>query len=249
VRVLIVDDEPLARRALRQLLEHHADVEIAGECADGVEALAALAGTPVDLALLDIRMPEISGLSVAESAGDGPLIVFVSAHDDYGIPAFDTGAADYLVKPVRQDRLDLALERVRARLAATRDATRYRETGGEPAVRAYRDRLVVRVGERDLVISVDDVDLIAADDVYASVHTGGHRYLLRVSLGRLARELDPTRFVRVHRSYIVPVRRVVAVHRRKGKVPVVELRNGATIPVSRRRLKELARLEANAVRG
>jgi two-component system LytT family response regulator len=254
LRVLIVDDEPLARRALRQLLEKEADVDVVAECGDAVEAASALREGGVDAVLLDIRMPEISGLALARELSNGPLVVFVTAHEDYGLPAFDTGAADYLVKPVTRERLGVALDRVRARVAAARDAARYRELaqGAEDMPErdrpTYVDRLVARVGDRDVIIPTADVDLIVADDVYASVHVGGRKYLLRAPLDRLARALDPAHFARVHRSYIVPLRRVVAVHR-TGGVPVLELRNGATVPVSRRRRKELARLESAAARG
>jgi two-component system LytT family response regulator len=202
----------------------------------------------VDVVLLDIRMPELSGLQVAAHAGGTPLIVFVTAYDEFGIPAFDSGAADYLLKPVTQERLDVALGRVRARLAAEVDAARYRELTAAPPEPRYLDRLIARVGERDVIIRVDEVELIVAEDVYAAVHAGRKRYLLRTPLDELERSLEPERFVRVHRSYIVPVDGIVAVRRVGGSV-TLELRNGATVPVSRRRRSELARLERAAARG
>jgi two-component system LytT family response regulator len=173
MRILIADDEPLARRALVQLLAAHADVEVAGECADGSEVRDALARSDVDVVLLDIRMPELSGLEVAALlAGARPLVVFVTAHEEFGIAAFERGAADYLLKPVTQPRLDIALDRVRARLAAEEDAARYRALDLSPAdgPPSPVDRLVARVGDRDVIIPVDEVELITADDVYAAVH-------------------------------------------------------------------------------
>ncbi|HEU4564237.1 MAG TPA: LytTR family DNA-binding domain-containing protein [Gemmatimonadaceae bacterium] len=248
MRVLIADDEPLARRALAQLLAAHPDVEVVGECADGAEVRDALARGPVELLLLDIRMPEMSGLEVAALAAGRPLIVFVTAHDEFGVPAFERGAADYLLKPVTRERLALALARVRDRLAAEADAARWRERGaGEPRAR-HLDRLIARVGERDVVIPVDEVELIAADDVYAAVHAGQRRWLVRMPLDELERSLDGERFVRVHRSYIVPIAAVAAIRRAESGV-VLELRNGATVPVSRRRRRELARIEGAAARG
>ena len=245
MRVLIADDEPLARRALTQLLAAHADVELAGECADGAEVRDALARSEVDVLLLDIRMPELTGLEVAALlAGARPLVVFVTAHEEFGIAAFERGAADYLLKPVTESRLGVALERVRARLAAEEDAARYRalDAAQDPAKGAHVDRLVARVGDRDVIIPVDEVELIAADDVYAAVHARRRRYLVRTPLDELERSLAPDRFLRVHRSYIVPVASVVAV-RRRGNGVVLELRNGSTVPVSRRRRRELARLQ------
>lgn len=241
MRVLVADDEPLARRALGQLLTAHADVEIAGECADGAEVRDFLTHTTVELVLLDIRMPELSGLDAAALLGNTrPLVVFVTAHDEFGVPAFERGAVDYLLKPVTQERLDAALARVRTRLTTDEEAARYRALAAAPAPRRL-DRLVARVGEREVIIPIDEVELIAADDVYAAVHAGGRRYLVRTPLDELEQSLAPERFARVHRSYIVPVAAVVAVRRARGGV-VLELRNGGTVPVSRRRRGELSRL-------
>ena len=244
IRALIADDEPLAQRALAQLLAAHDDVEIVATCRDGVEVQSALTTLPVDLLLLDIRMPELSGLEVAALLERArPCVVFVSAYEAFGVPAFDRGATDYLLKPVTQARLDRALERVRARLATEHDAARYRALGTASQPEAHRlvDRLVARVGDRDVIIPVDDIDLIAADDVYAVVHTSGRRYLLRTPLDELEQMLSPAQFLRVHRSFIVPFSRVVAVRRSAGSA-TLELRGGVTVPVSRRRRRQLARL-------
>jgi two-component system LytT family response regulator len=240
MRVLIADDEPLARRALTQLLVRHPDVVIAADCSDGAEAREMLTREPFDVALLDIRMPELSGLDAAAvTEGRRALIVFVTAHEEFGVPAFERGAVDYLLKPVTEARVDAALERLRVRLAADADAARYRALAeGESR---YTDRLVARVGERDVIIPVAAVELIAADDVYAAVHAGGRRYLVRRPLDELEQSLSPAQFIRVHRSYIVPRDAVTAV-RHVGGNAQVELRNGATVPVSRRRRGELNRL-------
>jgi len=240
MRVLIADDEPLARRALTQLLVRHPDVVIAAECSDGAEARDLLTRQAFDVALLDIRMPELTGLDAAAVA-KGTLIVFVTAHQEFGVPAFERGAVDYLLKPVTEARVDAALERLRARLAADADAARYRALAD--AESRYVDRLVARIGDREVIIPVAAVELIVADDVYAAVHAGGRRYLVRRPLDELEQSLSPAQFVRVHRSYIVPRDAVVAVRHAGGTV-VIELRNGATIPVSRRRRGELARLVA-----
>lgn len=242
MRAIIADDEPLARRALAQLLAAHDDVQLVAECADGGEVRDAIASAEADVALLDIQMPELSGLEVAGLLGAGrPLVVFVTAHEEFGLPAFDRGAADYLLKPVTQARLDVALDRVRSRLAAERDAAQFRTLAAAPP-RRHLDRLVARVGARDVVIPVGEVELIVAEDVYAAVHARRHRYLVRTPLDELERALSPEQFVRVHRRYIVPVSGIVAVRRANGRV-VLELRNGATVPVSRRRRAELERLQ------
>ncbi|HKW08793.1 MAG TPA: LytTR family DNA-binding domain-containing protein [Gemmatimonadaceae bacterium] len=239
MRVLIADDEPLARRALAQLLGVHGDVEIVGECADGADVRDVLAQRDVDVLLLDVRMPELSGMDAARLVtGARPLVVFVTAHEEFGVPAFERGAVDYLLKPVTQARVDVALSRVRGRLAADADAARYRAMLSTPR---YVDRLIARVGDRDVIIPTEVVELIAADDVYAAVHASGRRYLVRTPLDELERCLAPELFIRVHRSFIVPVGAVVAMRRVGGRV-VLELRNGAAVPVSRRRRGELERL-------
>jgi two-component system LytT family response regulator len=242
MRVLIADDEPLARRALAQLLVAHTDVEIAGECADGMEVRHTLTASQVDVLLLDIRMPELSGIEAARLlASDRPLVVFVTAHEEFGVQAFEHGAVDYLLKPVTQSRVDVALNRVRARLAADADAARYRAIAAGPKAPRYLDRLIARVGDRDLIIPVDRVELVTADDVYAAVYVAGRQYLLRTPLNELERSLSPDQFVRVHRSYLVAVDAVVAVHR-SGAHLALELRNGAKVPVGRRRRRNLHRI-------
>ena len=247
MRTLIADDEPLARRALAQLLVKHTDVEIAAECADGLEVRDALARDAVDVLFLDVRMPELSGLEAARLVdGTRPLIVFVTAYEHFGVSAFERGAVDYLLKPVTQARVDVTLARVRARLGADEEAARYRALAAV-ATTSYIDRLVARVADREIIIPVDGVELVAADDVYAAVYASGRRYLVRTPLDDLERSLPPERFVRVHRSYIVPIDAVVAV-RRTGGTTALELRNGATVPVSRRRRAEVLRVTRRATR-
>jgi two-component system, LytTR family, response regulator len=233
IRALIVEDEPLSRRALHQMLARHADVEILGECCDGVEAAQALGVMEPDVVFLDIRMPERSGLDVARAAaraGVTPLIVYVTAFDEFAVPAFETDAVDYLLKPVTEDRFDAALQRVRERLAL--QALAASRTTESPR---YADRLRVHVRGGEVLIATEAVDYFAADDVYARVHAAGKRYLMRVTLDALERELDPAHFVRVHRSYIVRIGCIVAIRRQPNGNRTVRLANGARIPVSRRR--------------
>ena len=237
IRALIADDEELSRRALRQLLSRHADVDIVAECSDGDEAHTAVASLHPDLALLDVRMPLGTGLEVARERwnGDRPIIVFVTAFDQFALPAFDVEAADYLTKPLSETRFDAMLERVRRRLSV-------RQIPARAAARAAVP-LVARVGTADLVIPLESVDYIEADDVYAAVVARGKRQLVRTSLDALEQTLDPLVFVRVHRSYIVRVDRVAALRRRGARVELV-LTSGAIVPVSRRRRAAVARLFA-----
>jgi two-component system LytT family response regulator len=238
IRTLVVDDEPLSRRALRQLLARHADVEIVGECEDGLEARDALRALEPDVVFLDIRMPELSGLDVARQRGPSalPYIVFVTAFDEFALPAFEVEAVDYVTKPLTEDRFDAALARVRERLRVLAAAERTPDL-----TPVYTDRLVARVRDRDVIISAADIDYIEADDVYAAVHANGKRLLVRMPLDALEASLDPARFTRVHRSYIVAVSRVAAI-RRASSGKEICLRDGTSLPLSRRRSAAVARL-------
>jgi len=239
IRAIIADDEALSRRLVHQLLERHTDVAIVAECADGEETRDAIATHEPDVVFLDIRMPVESGLDVARSRvpRTGPFVVFVTAYDRFALPAFEADAADYLTKPLTEERFDAALERVRSRMRERQHARRYEEivsSNGAPEPR-YVPHLVSRVGTRDLIISLDGVEYIEADDVYAAVIAGGRRHLVRTPLDALERSLDPSMFVRIHRSYIVRLDRVTEIRRDKKSGPELVLDSGVSLPVSRRR--------------
>jgi len=237
LRAVIVDDEPLSRRAMRQLLDARDDVEVVAEH-DSAAALAESA-TPADVVFLDVEMPGRSGIdaaralagAVGDAGGVRPLVVFVTAYDEYAVPAFDADAVDYLTKPVAPARLARALARVheRRRAAAALSAPRL-------------TTLVARVGAREVLIAVDDVSLLEADGVYAAVHVRGRRYLVRRSLNDLEHALGTSDFLRVHRSYLV--RRSAIVEMRLvngGAHREVVLASGAVVPVSRRQHAAVAR--------
>lgn len=247
IRAIIADDEALSRRALHQLLARHADVEIVAECRDGTEAREAIETLAPDVAFLDIRMPLETGLDVArqrEHRGK-TLVVFVTAFDKFALPAFETDAVDYLTKPLTESRLAATLDRVRERVNTRRDAERFAEGVGatasadEPA--DYPSRLVTRVGLTDVVIPIETIDYIQADDVYAAVVSRAKRQLVRAPLDALEQSLDPRVFVRVHRSYIVRIDRVVALRRRPRGGAELVVEGGAVLPVSRRRRARVAR--------
>ncbi|MEO8620332.1 MAG: LytTR family DNA-binding domain-containing protein [bacterium] len=229
IRALIADDEPLSRRLMHQMLDRHADVVIVAECADGAAARDAIASLKPDVAFLDIRMPVESGLDVArgrETPG-GTLIVFVTAHDKFALPAFETDAVDYLTKPLTEERFDAMLNRVRERLRLRRLA----EVADAPDM-PYVSHLVSRVGTRDVVVPLETIDYIESDDVYAAVVASGRRHLVRTALDALEQSLDARLFARIHRSYIVRLDRVREFRRATSEVVLVD---GTALPVSRRR--------------
>jgi DNA-binding LytR/AlgR family response regulator len=237
VRVLVVDDEPLARRRLVRLLAQIAGVELAGEAADGVEALQSIERERPDVVLLDIRMPGLDGLALAESREGLPPIVFTTAHDEYAVRAFEVSAVDYLMKPVK-------LERLRAALAKARG----RASGDGAGLRALLERLlppevapvVARAGASVRVFDPRSISRFRAEDKYVVFRAGGRDHLLDESLSRLEERLAPLGFVRVHRAELVNLGHVRALHGRDDEARV-ELSDGQTAPVSRRFAAELRR--------
>ena len=215
VRVAIVDDEPLAREGLVQLLSRMPDVAVTGVFASGAEAVAALPALQVDVVLLDINMPGMSGLDVAKAlaAATGPAVIFVTAHDEHAIRAFELEALDYVLKPVSPERLRQAIER------ASRGAT----------------RLIVREVGQIVVVNVDDVRWIEGSDYYARLHTAGKVHLLRETLTSLAARLDSARFMRVHRSAIINLAQVQRVEAGERGAGTVVLSTGERIPVTAER--------------
>ena len=212
MRVLIVDDEPIARRGMRRLLSAEPDMEIIGEAGSGTAAVEAIANLKPDLVMLDIQMPGIDGLEVVATVRpeNMPAVVFVTAYDKYAIEAFDLNAADYVLKPVDPERLARALTRVRQRLA-TGDRRELEErllrllSNSRPA---QRDRLVVRSSGRIQFVNADEIEWIAAEDNYVRIHAAGRTYLMRETVGSLETRLDPLRFVRIRSSTIVRIERI-----------------------------------------
>ena len=224
LRAIIVDDEALSRRALRQLLERRDDVLLVAEWAHAVDLVPA--ALEADVVFMDIEMPERSGMDVARNwPVGGPALVFVTAFAGYAPTAFDTEAVDYLTKPVTSERLDRALARVRRR-------------GAAPST----PRLVVRNGDREVFIELGSIDAIEADGVYAAIHAAGRRHLIRRSLDLLAQELPVDAFLRVHRSWIVRLPAVKRLERnRTTNAQQLCLASGLVVPISRRRLAEVRR--------
>lgn len=198
LRVVIADDEPLARVRLRALLADHADVQIVAEAEDAAAALQEIRAHKPDLALLDIELPGFSGVELARRlhVTPAPLVVFVTAHADHAVQAFEAGAADYLLKPFDEARLATALARVRASLAARRALA-------GSAAPAHLERVAVTLGKRTIFVATDTIDWLAASGNYVELHVGSEVYLLRSTLAALEEQLDPRVFVRIHRSYAV----------------------------------------------
>ena len=229
---VVVDDEPLARELLTELLSRRDDVSVVATCADGFEAVRAVSETSPDLLFLDVQMPELDGFEVLELLERKPAVVFVTAFDQYAVKAFDVHAVDYLLKPYGAERLAEAVELAKARAEGTRPAA------SETSVAAARPpgparRIVVRDGARVAVIPVPDLDWAEAQDDYVLLCARGRRFLKQQTLAGLEERLDPLRFVRVHRSYLLNLDRLDRlVPGGKGAYTAV-LADGTGIPVSR----------------
>lgn len=233
LRVAIVDDEELARRVLREYLTGLAGVEIVAECANGFEAVKAVSELAPDLLLLDVQMPKLNGFEVLELVGRDVAVIFTTAHDEYALRAFEVHAVDYLMKPFSAERLAAAVERARERLARREPSML---TGLAAAVRpaaGTTTRVLVRDGARVDVIPVDRIDFIQAQDDYVSYAAQGRRYLKEQTLADVEAALDPARFVRVHRSYLINLDRLTRVDLDERENRVALLTTGDRIPVSR----------------
>ena len=231
MRVIIVDDEELARGLVREFLRKHADVEVVAECANGFDAVKAITELEPDLVFLDIQMPKLDGFEVVELAGNKPRYVFVTAYDQYALKAFEVHAIDYLLKPFAPERLDQALAHVRATMGA-------QPVVGQVAAEAASrngplERILIRDGARVHVIAVEKVDLVEAQDDYVEIRSEGKGYLKSQRLSDLEGQLDPTRFVRIHRSYIVNIERVSRIEQATKDTHQAVLKDGTVVPVSR----------------
>ena len=239
IKTIIVDDEPLARRGLRQLLASHIDFKVIAESRNGVEAISAVRSLHPDLLFLDVQMPEPDGFGVLKEIGPAlmPIVIFVTAYDEFAVRAFDAYALDYLVKPIQEKRFIEAVERVRERIRSNEAVVmsgRLAQLLEEQRREALKQRVVVPTSSGELLLDASEIDWIEADDYYAAIHAGNRRHLIRESLLSLETRLDPAQFVRTHRSAIVNIARVREV-RNEASEMVLVLRDGQSVPVSRRR--------------
>jgi two-component system LytT family response regulator len=247
IRTIIADDEPLARRGIRQLLLPHDDVAIVAEARNGRETVRALRELQPDLLFLDVQMPVLDGFSVLREIGaeQMPAVIFVTAYDEFAVRAFDAHALDYLVKPLEEARFTKALDRMRERRRSAEAVEQSQRLASLLAAREQeraKHRIVVPTSAGDLVLDAEEIDWIEADDYYSAIHARGHRHLMRESLASLEQRLDGARFVRAHRSAIVNIDRVRELRSESTGESVLVLRNGTRVPVSRRRGKQVAKI-------
>jgi len=237
LRALVVEDEPLARARLRELLEPMNWIRWAGEAATVPAGQEALATLRPDLVFLDVQLPGGTGLEVLRGAAEEVAVIFTTAHDRFAVTAFELGALDYLLKPFGVERFTRALERARPALESRRGSGADR--GREMLVPGRLDRLFVRDAGRIVPVVATEIERVQACDDWVLVHAGGGSYRLNVTLGELEERLDPRRFVRVHRSHLVNLDHVTSFVPTEDARLLVTLRSGATLFASRQRSREL----------
>ena len=265
LRVLIVDDEPLARRRLEHLLREQPAVELAGTASDGVAAARMIAERAPHVVLLDIKMPGQSGLEVLDglrarkaASAAPPIVIFVTAFDRFAVEAFDRAAFDYLLKPVEPARLSASLARAREALADRAAADRAGELeeilrnlrgdpASAPAASPYAREIWIPERGGRVSVPVAAIDWIAAERDYVRLHTAHRSFLIRQSIGALAERLDPAQFIRIHRSSLVRADRIVRIRQAAGRGAVI-LSTGAEVAVSRRHMGALKAMSSPAVR-
>jgi two-component system, LytTR family, response regulator len=251
IKTLIVDDEPLARRNLRLLLDKDPQIEVVAECPNGREAVKAINAFEPDLIFLDIQMPEMDGFDVLQKVGANRIhaIIFVTAFDQYALKAFEVHALDYLLKPFDDARFSRALKQAKAQieqrqmnrigkklLALLEERERKR---GNELPSTFLTRLMVKVGNRVVLLKVNDIDWVEADGNYAKLHVGSKSHLLREKMNDLEAQLDPQRFVRIHRSIIVNLDRIKEMHPHFNGDYIIVLQDGAKLKLSRSRRDHL----------
>ena len=241
MRVVIVDDEMPARMALRALLADEADALVVAECENGFEAVRTITDLQPDVVLLDVQMPKLDGFDVLELVGAEVPVVFVTAHDEFALKAFEVHAVDYLLKPVSPERLATALARVRERAGGARPTGAALKASARPPG-AFLERVVIRDGPQVHVVAVGKIDYVEAQDDYVAFRTGGKSLLKEQTMADVEASLDPRRFVRIHRSYLLNVDRLVRVEPYAKDSRIAILGDGTKLPVSRSGYQRLQQL-------
>jgi two-component system LytT family response regulator len=240
--LVIVDDEPLARAVLREYAATDATIEVVADCANGFEAVKAVAELKPDLVLLDVQMPKLDGFEVLELLGRDQPVVFVTAYDQYALRAFEVHAVDYLLKPFSLERFQEAIGRARERLRAHAALPVDDIVRDAKPKSGHAERVLIRDGANVHVLPVDKIDFIEAQDDYVAFKSEGKQYLKDQTLGAVEATLDPARFVRIHRSFILNIDRISKVELYAKDSRMAILRDGTRLPVSRAGYARLSQL-------
>jgi two-component system LytT family response regulator len=237
-RAIIIDDEELARQLIRNYLKDFAGIEIIGECENGFEGIKAIADLKPDLIFLDIQMPKVNGFEMLELIESPPEVIFITAHNEFAIRAFEMNAVDYLLKPYSKDRLFAAVTKARERIRTGEAQGSLPQLLQQPLSEKL-ERIVVKSGTKIKVVPVDKITYVEAEDDYVMIHTDEGKHLKQGTMKYYEDHLDDTKFIRVHRSYIVRIDQVTQLEPYSKENYLLKLKSGITLKVSRNGLKSL----------
>jgi two-component system LytT family response regulator len=239
IKALIIEDEELARELIKNYLKENDLIEIIHECDNGFDGVKAISDLKPDLVFLDIQMPKLNGFEMLELVDDPPEIIFITAHNEFAIKAFEMNAVDYLLKPYPKDRLLAAINKAAERIRTRQPAAKRIHNLIQTPITETMERIVVKSGTRIKVIPVEKIIYLEAEDDYVMIYTEEGKHLKQATMKHFEDCLDPSMFIRVHRSYIVRVDQVVQLEPYSKENYILKLKNGATLKVSRSGLKSL----------
>lgn len=237
-KVIIIDDEPLARQLVRAFLQQHTSFEIAAECGDGFEGFKAIQEHTPDLIFLDVQMPKLNGFEMLELLDEKPSVIFTTAFDEYAMKAFEANAIDYLLKPIAKERFDKAISKWQASATASQKQS-IEQLQVSNVYEGYQHRIVVKDNGLIRIIPADDIEFVEANDDYIKIVTKDGSYLKKSTLSQVEQSLNPQHFVRVHRSYIIPISQLVRIEPYEKESHIALLQCGAKIPVSKSGMTKL----------
>jgi len=237
-KVIIIDDEPLARQLVRAFLQQHTGFEVVAECSDGFEGFKAIQEHTPDLIFLDVQMPKLNGFEMLELLEEKPSVIFTTAFDEYAMKAFEANAVDYLLKPIAKERFDKAVQKWQA-ATASQQKQNIEQLQVGTVYEGYQHRIVVKDNGLIRIIPADDIQFVEANDDYIKIVTKDGNYLKKSTLSQVEQSLNPQHFVRVHRSYIIPISQLVRIEPYEKESHIALLQCGAKIPVSKSGMTKL----------
>lgn len=240
-KVILIDDEPLARQLVKAFLKDYKEIEVIAECSDGFEGFKAIQDNKPDLVFLDIQMPKLNGFEMLELLDNPPAVIFTTAFDEYALKAFEAHAIDYLLKPITKERFDKAMQKWLAQ-AGNHQITKVDELLQSNIYDGYQHRIVVKDNGLIRIIGEQDIFYIEANDDYIKIVTKDGSYLKKSTLGHVEQSLDPQQFVRVHRSYLVPVSQLLRIEPYEKESHIALLKCGAKVTVSKSGMAKLKTL-------
>ncbi len=237
-KAIIIDDEPLARQLIASFLKNHKDIQVIAECGDGFDGFKAIQEHNPDIIFLDVQMPKLNGFEMLELLDQKPSVIFTTAFDEYAMKAFEAHALDYLLKPISKERFDIAIQKW-MKLAASQQVPVFNEVQASNVYEGYQHRIVVKDNGRIRIIPAQEIHYIEANDDYVKIVTKDGSFLKKSTLSHIEQSLDPQQFIRVHRSYLVPVSQLMRIEPYEKESHIALLQCGAKVLVSKSGMTKL----------